>query len=275
MKHKKEKHQKSWIDRLAYALLKEPQTKEQLLFILKNAALRKLLDPETLAMVEGVIRYSDLKVRDIMLPRSQIIAISSNISHTALLDTVRIHRHSRYPIFDDNINNIIGILHAKDLLIAHDKDSEFSINDILRPAIFIPESKHLNILLTEFRKTKNHMAIVVDEYGNASGFVTIEDVIEQIVGDIEDEFDNNDDAFINRHANGRYIIKAHIPIAEFNEYFKKDFNADDYETLAGLLIKSCDHLPEVDEIIKINNNIFKIINADNRRIKLVEFTVKD
>ena len=257
------------------AFMQAPKTKEALLLILKNSSKEALLDTETQAMVEGVIRYSDLKVRDIMLPRSQIIAISSTASYSELLETVNLHRHSRYPIFEENINTIIGILHAKDLLIAQEQTLSFSINDVLRPSIFVPESKPLNILLTEFKKTKNHMATVVDEYGNVSGFVTIEDVIEQIIGNIEDEFDNNEDSYINKHANGRYIIKAHIPITEFNDYFNTKLESYNYETLAGFLIKSCEHLPETDEILTIENNTFKIINADNRRIKLVEFQSKD
>tara|TARA_B110000879_G_scaffold162445_1_gene209822 strand:+ start:817 stop:1638 length:822 start_codon:yes stop_codon:yes gene_type:complete len=265
----------SWLEKLTHALLREPQNREHLLLILRDASARDILDADTLAMVEGVIRYSDLRVRDIMLPRVQIVAIASDASLTNLLTTVRKHRHSRYPIFDNTIDNIIGILHAKDLLMESAQQDNFSINDILRPAIFVPESKHLNILLTEFKRTKNHMAIVVDEYGGVSGFVTIENVIEQIIGDIEDEFDNNDDAFINKHANGRYIIKGHIPIEEFNDYFKLNLNTEDYETLAGLLIKTCEHLPGIDEVVTVDNYVFKILNADNRRIKLVEFTVKD
>jgi magnesium and cobalt transporter len=266
---------KSWVDKLSEALLREPQSLNQLLKILRDACSRNLLDSDTLSMVEGVIRYSALKVRDIMLPRLQIISISSDSTFDSILEIVEKHSHSRYPIYDDNIDSIIGILHAKDLLM-HKKDPcDFSINDVLRPATFVPESKPLNILLTEFKRTKNHMAIVVDEYGGVSGFVTIEDVIEQIVGDIEDEFDNNDDAYINKHADGRYIVKATIPISEFNEYFKLDLNTEQYETLAGLLIKTNESLPEVGEIIKIANQSFKILNSDNRRIKLVEFTVKD
>ncbi len=266
---------KSWLDKLSQALLREPQSLEHLLQILRDACQRSLLGSDTLAMVEGVIRYSSLKVRDIMLPRLQIISIASDSTFDAILEIVEKYSHSRYPIYDDNIDSIIGILHAKDLLMHKNQHAKFSINDVLRPATFVPESKPLNILLTEFKCTKNHMAVVVDEYGGVSGFVTIEDVIEQIVGDIEDEFDNNDDSYINKHEDGRYIIKATIPIKEFNDYFKQDLNIDQYETLAGLLIKTHENLPEVGETINISNLSFKILNSDNRRIKLVEFTVKD
>ena len=266
---------KSWLEKLSQALLREPQNLEHLLQILRDACERNLLDSDTLAMVEGVIRYSKLRVRDIMLPRSQIISISADSTYESILETVEQYSHSRYPIYDDNIDSIIGIMHAKDLLMQISKNTTFSINDVLRPATIVPESKHLNILLTEFKSTKNHMAIVVDEYGGVSGFVTIEDIIEQIVGDIEDEFDNNEDAYINKHENGRFIIKAAIPIEEFNEYFNQKFNTEQYETLAGLLIKANENLPEVGEILTISGQSFKILNADNRRIKLVEFTVKD
>lgn len=264
-----------WRQKFIHYWMRKPETKEELLYILKASEKQKVLDHETHTMVEGVIRYSDLKVRDIMLPRSQVITLSANASYHELLNSVKLHRHSRYPVFDIQNKNIVGILHAKDLLLTQEESSPFSMNDVLRPAIFVPESKHLNILLTEFKKTKNHMAMVVDEYGNVSGFVTIEDIIEQIVGDIEDEFDNNDAPCINKHANGRYIIKAHIPITDFNDYFNLHLPSDEYETLAGLLIKYCERLPEIDETVLIEEQSFKIISADNRRIKLVEFILKD
>jgi len=265
----------SWLEKLTQALLREPQNIEHLLLILRKAAANDLLDADTLAMVEGVIRYSNLRVRDIMLPKAQIVAISSDLKLSSLLKTVRKYRHSRYPVFEGTMDNIVGILHAKDLLIETGKEEKFSINELLRPAIFAPESKHLNVLLTEFKRTKNHMAVVVDEYGGVSGFVTIENVLEQIVGDIEDEFDNNDDAYINKHANGKYVLKGHTPIEELNEYFNLGFDTEEYDTLAGLLIKASDHLPTIGEVVNIDNHLFKILNADSRRIKLVEFTVKD
>lgn len=265
----------SWLEKLTQALLRKPQNIEHLLLILRSSADRDLLDHDTLAMVEGVIRYSNLRVRDIMLPRAQIVAISSDTELEELLKTVRTHRHSRYPVFDTTLDSIIGILHAKDLLIETKEEEAFCIDELLRPAIFVPESKHLNMLLTEFKRTKNHMAVVVDEYGGVSGFVTIENVLEQIVGDIEDEFDNNDDAFINKHENGKYIIKGHIPVEEFNEYFQLNLNKDEFDTLAGLLIKATEHLPNIGEVVTIEGHQFMILNADNRRIKLVEFTVKD
>lgn len=266
---------KSWLEKLTFALLREPQDRTHLLQILRDACNRKLLDADTLAMVEGVIRYSELRVRDIMLPRSQIIAIDSEASFDEIIEIVNQHRHSRYPIFNDSLDNMIGILHAKELLIPPQEQANFSMEEVLRPVTLVPESKHLNILLTDFKHKKNHMAIVVDEYGAVSGFVTIEDVIEQIVGDIEDEFDNNEDAYINKHPDGRYIIKAHIPLSDFNEYFQQTLKDENYETLAGVIMKACDHVPNIGEVIHIGKYYFKILNADNRRIKLVEFRLEE
>ena len=262
---------KSWLDKLTAALLREPQDREHLLRILRDACDRKLLDPDTLAMVEGVIRYSELKVRDIMMPRAQIIAVAHNASYQEIVTTVQQHAHSRYPVYEDSLDNITGIFHAKELVLDTEQAQHFSLADIIRPATFIPESKHLNILLTDFRRKKNHMAVVVDEYGGVSGFVTIEDVIEQIVGDIEDEFDNNEEAFIKHHPDGRYIVKGHVPIEEFNNFFKTSYQDDSYETLAGMIMKACDHVPNIGEIIEIGTDSFTILNADNRRIKLIEY----
>jgi magnesium and cobalt transporter len=266
---------KSWLEKLAAALLREPQDRTHLIQIIRDASERNLLDPETLGMVEGVIRYSELRVRDIMLPRAQIIAIDSDSNYETVLEIIRNHGHSRYPVYTDSLDNLIGILHVKELLLLPPDQGKFELSDLLRPTAIVPESKHLNVLLTEFRRQKNHMAIVVDEYGSISGFITIEDVIEQIVGDIEDEFDNNEDAFINQHPDGKYIIKAQISIEELNEYFNLQLQDDNYETLAGLLLKATDHMPAIGETIKINNLQFKILNADSRRIKLVEFTLKE
>ena len=266
---------KSWLDKLAYALLREPQDRAHLLQILRDACQRKLLDADTLAMVEGVIRYSELRVRDIMMPRSQIIAISNTASYQEIIDTIQNNAHSRYPVYEDSIDNIIGILHAKELVLDSEQAQEFNISDKLRPATFIPESKYLNILLTDFKRKKNHMAVVVDEYGGVSGFVTIEDVIEQIVGDIEDEFDNNDEDFIKKHENGRFIIKGQLPINEFNNYFKKSYHDENYDTLAGMIMRACDHVPNIGETIHIGVDSFKILNADNRRIKLIEYKLKE
>lgn len=273
MSHVITEEPKSWLEKLAQALLGEPQDRTHLLQILRHASEKKLVDADSLAMLEGVIRFSELQVRDIMIPRAQLIAIRAGEPIDAIIDIVREHHHSRYPVYEDNLDNIIGILHAKDLLSFIRAEPPFSLSDVLRPAIVVPESKRLNVLLSEFKATKNHMAIVVDEYGGVSGVVTIEDIIEQIIGDIEDEFDHGEETQIKQHSDGRYIVKGQIPIEEFNEYFHTDYSSDNYDTLAGMLMKRCEHVPEMGDIIKVDNSQFKILNADNRRIKLVEYAV--
>jgi magnesium and cobalt transporter len=269
---KNETEGKSWLERLSQLLIREPKTRDELLALLREGGKRHLVDPDTASMIEGVIRFSELRVRDIMIPRVQMVVISSTTSLDSLFALIEKHTHSRYPVIGESKDEILGILHAKDLLPYKLSDKNFSLNEILRPHTVVPESKHLNILLSEFRINRNHMAIVVDEYGGVSGFVTIEDLLEQIVGDIEDEFDNDDEAYVKIHKNGAFVVKAHMPIDEFNEYFKRDFNDETYDTLGGMIIKACDHMPSLGETVKIDNVCFKILNADGRRIKLVEFT---
>lgn len=262
---------KSWIERLGQALLREPQDLNQLLQMLRDANQKQLIDDDMLSMLEGVIRFSALSARDIMIPRAQMVVVKDKATREEVFQLVAKHGHSRYPVVLENKDEIIGILHAKDLLALEDNDEDCQLNELARPAPVIPESKKLNILLNELRINRNHMAIVVDEYGGVSGFITIEDILEQIVGDIEDEFDIDEDAFIKKHQNGKYIIKAHMPIEEFNDYFDYNYNHEAFDTIGGMLMKACDHVPNFGEIIKIDNGQFKILNADNRRIKLVEF----
>jgi magnesium and cobalt transporter len=262
------------LEKLTHLISRDPQTISQLIELLRNAEARNLLDLDTLSMLEGVIRFSHLQVRDIMIPRTQMVVIESNTKLDKLFSLVKQYGHSRYPIIGDERDEILGILHAKDLIHLKTNQNDFNLTEILRPASIIPESKHLNILLREFRINRNHMAIVVDEYGSVSGFVTIEDLLEQIVGDIEDEFDNDDEAFIKKHPDGRYIIKAQIPIEELNEYFEFNLNSQNYDTLGGMLIKSFGSVPNLDDIIKVGGLSFKVLNADNRRIKLVEYMIE-
>ncbi len=262
---------KSWIERLGQALLREPKDVEQLLHIIREANERQLVDTDTLSMLEGVIHFSAMTARDIMIPRSQMVILNEKSSLDEIFKLIEEHGHSRYPVIVEGKDEILGILHAKDLLKYKITQDEFVLSELLRLAPVIPESKKLNILLNELRSNRNHLAIVVDEYGAVSGFVTIEDIIEQIVGDIEDEFDIDEDAFIKKHKNGKYIIKAHIPIDEFNEYFAYNYDHEHCDTIGGMLMKACDHVPNFGEVITIDNAHFKILNSDNRRIKLVEF----
>ncbi|KTD20826.1 HlyC/CorC family transporter [Legionella londiniensis] len=269
MKLSKEDESK-WFVRLKQLLQIEPQNKEELINLLRDAQIRSLIDAETLAMIEGVIIFSQMKVRDIMLPKKQMTYIPEDATFQEVLDIVTQSGHSRFPVLGESIDDVIGILHAKDLLRFQTQESAFDLQDIVREATFVPESKRLNFLLSEFRSNRNHMAIVVDEYGAVSGFVTLEDLIEQIVGDIEDEFDIDEEAYIKAHGNHQFIIKAHTPIEEFNEQLHANFSDETYDTVGGIVMANFGYLPKRGESLVIDNFEFRILNADARRIKLLE-----
>jgi magnesium and cobalt transporter len=263
---------RSWFERLSDMLIREPKDREQLIFVLRDAEERDILSSEMLRMIESVLQVSEMQVRDVMIPKSSMIVVESHCSLESLLPLVVESGHSRFPVKEND--DIIGILLAKDLLkysIAENKLT-FRINDILRPAIFVPQSKRLDILLREFRINRNHMAIVIDEYGHVSGVVTIEDVLEQIVGDIEDEYDVDEDDEIKKHADGFYIVKASTSIDDFNEYFNTTFNDEAFDTISGLVLQEFGHLPKRGEVIQIDDYRFKVLHSDNRRIHLLEVT---
>lgn len=261
----------SWFQRLKQILHIEPQNKEQLINLLRDAHSRSLIDSETLAMIEGAILFAQMKVRDIMLPKKQMTCIPQDAALHEVIKIVTQSGHSRFPVTNDNHDEIVGILHAKDLLRFQSQEhTSFDLLDIVRQTTFIPESKRLDILLSEFRVNRNHMAIVVDEYGAVAGFVTLEDIIEQIIGDIEDEFDIDEEAYIKRHADSHFIIKAHTPIDEFNEQMHTQFSEESYDTIGGIVMSNFGYLPKRGEVITIAGFEFKIINADARRIKLLE-----
>ncbi|MFY7697745.1 MAG: HlyC/CorC family transporter [Legionella sp.] len=263
--------QDNWLHRLKQFLQTGPQSKDELVTLLRDAQLRALIDAETLAMLEGVILFSQMKVRDIMLPKKQMAFIPQKASLHHIIDIVTKTGHSRFPVASDNSDEIVGILHAKDLLRFQDQQPEhFNLMNIVRQATFVPESKRLDSLLREFRSNRNHMAIVVDEYGAVAGFVTLEDIIEQIIGDIEDEFDIDEEAYIKAHGDARYIIKAHTPIAEFNEQLHANFSDISYDTIGGIVMTNFGYLPKRGETITIEQFEFRIINSDARRIKLLE-----
>ena len=260
----------SWLIRLKNFLHIEPQSKEQLINLLRDAQTRALIDSETLAMIEGVILFSQMKVRDIMLPKKQMTCIVQDAELNQVIEIVAQSGHSRFPVTDGK-NEVVGILHAKDLLrFQAEKNTPYDLLDIVRQATFVPESKRLDILLSEFRRNRNHMAIVVDEYGEVAGFVTLEDIIEQIIGDIEDEFDIDEEAYIKAHGDAHYIIKAHTPIDEFNEQLQANFSDESYDTIGGIVMTNFGYLPKRSEVIIIDHFEFKIINADARHIKLLE-----
>jgi magnesium and cobalt transporter len=259
-----------WLQRLRERLFLNAKNHDQLLRILRNAQKRELFDESTLAMFEGVLQVSEMQTRDIMIPRAQMVTLNADDPLEGTLPIVIQAGHSRLPVLGDEPNEIIGILIVKDLIpYLYKKNKDLKLRDILRPVSFIPESKRLDTLLQEFRVNHQHMAIVVDEYGGISGLVTIEDVLEQIVGDIEDEHDFDDENYIKKHSETTYIVKAITPIDEFNHYFKAKFDDDEADTIGGLILKAFGHLPNRGENIIFEGFRFKVLHADNRRIRLL------
>ena len=256
----------SLLERLSSLLLREPEDRGQLIELLHSAFERRLLDAEALSMIEGVLQVSETQVRDVMIPRSQLDMIDVAESPEKFIPFVIETAHSRFPVFEDNRDNVIGILLAKDLLRFY-AEEQFNVREMLRPAVFVPEAKRLNVLLKEFRANRNHIAIVVDEYGGVSGLVTIEDVIEQIVGDIEDEYDfdeTEDNILVDR--SGRYRVKAVTEIADFNNHFNSGFSDDDFDTVGGLVVGRFGRLPKRGETIVIDGFTFQVLRADSRKI---------
>ncbi len=265
----------SWLKRLrekaAQCFQKNPDNKQELTEILRDAEKDNLIKPDALTMMEGALLVSELQVRDIMVPRSQMVVVLEEMEFNEYLPIIAESGHSRFPMMDDKHEHVIGILLAKDMLacVAEDGVDDFNVRDILRRPIFVPESKRLNVLLGEFRRSRNHMAIVIDEYGGIAGLVTIEDVIEQIVGEIDDEHDLEDEEYVSEHHKGRYTLKAHMPLDEFNEYFDMDVTDEENETIGGVIIDTFGHLPKRGEIIEFKGFEFKIIRADRRRILIM------
>jgi magnesium and cobalt transporter len=266
----------SWFKRMSQLLLREPQDRQQLMVLLRSAASRELLDAQALAMIEGVLQVSSMQVRDIMIPRSQMVVVERDAIPKEFLPIIIESAHSRFPVIGDTRDEVIGILLAKDLL-GHNinaMDHPFDIRKLIRPAIFIPESKRLNTLLQEFRINHNHMAIVVDEYGGIAGLITIEDVLEQIVGEIEDEYDVDEDIFIKQHSETQYLVNALTPIEEFNEHFQDKLSDEEFSTIGGLVTQAFGHLPKRGESIIMDRYRIKVLQADNRRIKLLRVTLR-
>tara|TARA_R110002110_G_scaffold415800_1_gene656257 strand:- start:10441 stop:11286 length:846 start_codon:yes stop_codon:yes gene_type:complete len=264
---------RTWIDRISQAILGEPKDLDQLIELLRDAQQRALLDADALRMIEGVLRVSEVRVEEIMLPRSAIVTIDKDATLEEILPIVIKSAHSRFPVIGESTDEVIGILLAKDLLqYQQESFDKFSIKDIIRPAIFIPESKRLDILLNEFRKNRHHLAIVVDEYGGVNGMVTIEDVLEQIVGDIEDEHDFDKDPFIKKHKQDNYSIKAQTPIEDFNIFFNLEFPDNEFDTIGGLVVKAFGYLPKRGETISIEGIPFSVLRANRRRVQLLKMT---
>jgi len=265
----------SWTTRIKQALSRVPSDNEQLLHTLRAVQQKHLFDSDALAMIEGVLQVDDMQVRDIMIPRSQVVVLARDASPDVLLRTIVESGHSRFPVIGESRDEVVGILLAKDLLLyAFERtDGRLNVRDLLRPAVFVPESKRLNVLLKEFRASRNHMAIVVDEYGGVAGMVTIEDVLEQIVGEIEDEHDVEEEDTIRKHSEAHYTIKALTPIEDFNDYFNLSFSDEEFDTIGGLVVHQIGHLPKRGERVVIGNLLFKILRADNRRVHMLQLTL--
>lgn len=265
---------KSWIDKITQVFSDEPTDTKSLLELLRNAEQDQVLDADALGIIEGALQVSSMQVRDIMIPRSQLVIVSAKLLPNEIIELVTKASHSRFPVTGENVDNVIGILLAKDLLplILKEETEKLDIKDVVRPATFVPESKRLNVLLKEFRETRQHMAIVIDEYGSVSGAVTIEDVLEQIVGEIEDEYDVDDESHIKKFDEENYIVKALTPVDEFNEYFGTQFSNQEFTTLGGLVLQQIGHIPERGETINIGPFLVTVLNADSRQIKLLKVT---
>jgi len=261
--------------RLRKLLLRVPVDNEQLLTLLRAVQQNNLFDADALAMIEGVLQVDDMQVRDIMIPCAQVVMLERDASPDVLLRTIVQSGHSRFPVIGEGRDEVVGILLAKDLLLyAFERaDGRLDVRDILRPAIFVPESKRLNVLLKEFRSSRNHMAIVVDEYGGVAGMVTIEDVLEQIVGEIEDEHDVEEEDTIRKHSEMHYTIKALTPVEDFNEYFGMVLPDDEFDTIGGLVVHEIGHLPMRGERVVIGKLLFKVLRADNRRVHMLQLTL--
>ena len=263
----------SLLERLSNFLLREPEDREQLVELLHGAYENHLMDADSLAMIEGVLQVSEMQVRDIMIPRSQMDVIDITDTPETFIPHVIETAHSRFPVIEDDKNDVIGILLAKDLLRYY-AGEDFEVRDMLRPAVFIPEAKRLNVLLKEFRSNRNHIAIVVDEYGGVAGMVTIEDVLEQIVGDIEDEYDyDEDEDNIIQNADGQYRVKALTEIADFNETVGTEFSDEEFSTIGGLVVNKFGHLPKRGDSIVIENLSISILRADSRRLHSIQVEV--
>ena len=269
-----ESRSRSWLDKLAQVFSDEPTDTRSLLELLRNAEQDQVLDSDALSIIEGALQVSNMQVRDIMIPRSQVVSVPARLSPLEIVEIVSKASHSRFPVTGETVDNVMGILLAKDLLplLLNDNMDKFNLKDVVRPATFVPESKRLNVLLKEFRETRQHMAIVIDEYGSVCGVVTIEDVLEQIVGEIEDEYDVDDESYIKKFDEENHIVKALTPIDEFNEYFKTDFSDQEFSTIGGLILQHFGHIPERDETISVGPFLFTVLNADSRQIKLLKVT---
>jgi magnesium and cobalt transporter len=265
----------SWFSALRKKFLKPEDDRVELLEHLRDAQRKGIINLDALMMIEGVFQVSEMQVRDIMVPRSHLVVIQEDLGVEEMLSIAANSGHSRLPVVDESLDQVVGILLAKDLTHYHDEKSRenFEIKDILRSAVFVPESKRLNVLLKDFRESRNHMAMVIDEYGGVAGLVTIEDVLEQIVGEIDDEHDAADVTNIRRSGFQRYSVRGLTPLDDFNQYFDSNLSHEKFETIAGLVTFALGHLPERGEEVTIENFHFKVISANSRRINTMQVSL--
>jgi magnesium and cobalt transporter len=268
---------KSWIEKIATVFSSEPKTRQELSEVMDLARDNEVIDDDAQSIIAGALQVADMQVRDIMVQRSQMEVIKAGSSLQEILPLIIESAHSRYPVIGENPDDIRGILLVKDLLpqiLVSDMDN-FDIDNLLRPCIVVPESKRLNILLREFRQNRNHMALVIDEYGSVAGLVTIEDVLEEIVGEIEDETDAEIDAFIRKLGTGDYLVNALTPIDDFNDEFSVDFSDDEFDTIGGLVMQQFGYLPSLNETATMDGLEFIVIGADQRKIEKLRVHVLD
>jgi len=259
--------------RFVKALFEKKEPRDNLISYLHEAESLNVVDADTVRMMEGALLVSEMQVRDIMVPRSEAVFVEEGGSSQDFISKAVDSGHSRFPVFDDRREAVIGILLAKDLLNNTISEDKVNLKDLLRPPVFVPESKRLNILLREFKANRQHLAVVVDEYGTVSGLVSIEDVIEQIVGEIDDEHDYDNEENIRRHGKERYTVKATTPLDELSEYFNVSFQSDDCETIGGLIAQNMGHVPKKGEETSLSGFLFKVLRADRRRVRLLRVTV--
>jgi magnesium and cobalt transporter len=250
-----------------------PSSHENLIQLLRVGETNRLMDAQSLFMIESILQVSEIRIRDIMIPRSQMVVIDAELSFEEILPIVVESGHSRFPVIEKNRDEVVGILLAKDLLAYMLQREKFDIYEIVRTPIFVPDSKRLNLMLQDFRRSRNHMAIIVDEYGHASGLVTIEDILEQIVGEIEDEYDVDDEMLIKKHSETQFIVKGLTQIQDFNNYFGCQLNEEEFDTVGGLVIQALGHLPRRGESVVIEKFRFRVLYADSRRIRLLRVTL--
>ena len=265
---------KRWVEKISQLFSGEPHDLDDLLGVLREARENKLLDTDALSMIEGVLQVSQMRVREIMIPRVQMVVLPQEAELETIFPLVIEFCHSRYPVIDGDRSKVVGVLLAKDLLAHVLQNKTKTVKDLMRPVSVVPESKRLNVLLQELRTNGNHMAIVVDEYGQAAGLVTIEDVLEEIVGEIEDEHDDHDDeGYVFQRNINEFVIKALMPIDEFDTYFSTQLATDEYDTIGGFLVNQFEHMPNKGESLVIDKLRFEVIRADNRRVHLLKLKI--